>query len=120
MPERTENGRFIPRPDPLVPVGIRIPTSVRDRLRALVRLPGHAWSGMEPTVLGREILRGEIEALWRQAVEADPEAATAAEEAERKVAQRAAARKAAERAEAEARRLLDLAANIKESQGIRS
>lgn len=124
LPERADDGRFLTGPDPLQALGIRVPSSIRDRLRALVMLPGHPWSGKEPTVLGREILCREIEVLWAQAVEADPEAAAAAEEAQRKVAKRAAAkvaaRKATERAETVAKQLLDLAANIKESQGIRS
>jgi hypothetical protein len=72
LPERDEAGRFLLGEDPLVSVGVRIPTSVRERLRELARAKGR-----QPTVLARLLLCEAIQGLWDREHPEEKEAASA-------------------------------------------
>jgi hypothetical protein len=72
LPERDEAGRFLLGEDPMVSVGVRIPTSYREKLRELARAKGR-----QPTVLARLLLCQAIQDLWDQAHPEETAAAAA-------------------------------------------
>jgi len=60
LPERDPTGRFLPGEDPLVAVGVRIPNSLREKLKELA-----AAKKEPPTTLARALLTEAIEARWK-------------------------------------------------------
>lgn len=72
LPDRDEAGRFLLSEDPMVSLGVRIPTSFREKLRELGKE-----KGKQPTVLARWLLMRGIQGEWAKAFPA----AAAAEDA---------------------------------------
>lgn len=71
LPDRDEAGRFLLGEDPMVSLGVRIPTSYREKLRELAKA-----KGKQPTVVARVLLTQAIQDLWDRA---HPEEAAAVE-----------------------------------------
>jgi hypothetical protein len=78
LPDRDEAGRFLLSDDPMVSVGVRIPTSYREKLRATARA-----KGKQPTVMARWLLLRAIQDQWAQTFPKEAAAEAAAEAAQR-------------------------------------